>query len=467
MNYVRAITYVGVALALSLAALLLLLARDDDATLAPPSVIAINRLPVSDIAAVAVTNGRGAYGFIVAPDGAIQLLAQPQIAGADDARDEMQAFIFQMSKLSASRALPSPGDLSPYGLAEPQAQVSLFLRDGRKLRLQLGHASPTGDQYYLRKEGDKQVFLIGKLNAELMLRARTDYLNRQLVPHIDAQTIDRLQSIRLQSRDEPATDWRIAHDSNGSFRLTQPVSAPVRTDYVFSQLLQGLSGLRADHFVSLADASAQSWSAPPAHRLELQLDGQRHQITFTPDGRGGYLVRRDADAAVFALARENAGFLSTTYRDLLGDHVYNTGVAALESVEFMRDAGSPPMELRLGGWGAQLSGTFQGRSVSGGQVDQALAPLFAIGIVAEVGHTPQALSQVQTALAYPPVARVIIRKRDGTQDHIEFFRKDDRQSFVRLNGAVDFITYTSAAGALEQSLMSLRPMEGAAAKPGS
>lgn len=468
MNYyTRAIAFASAALLLSLVALVLLLANAKDTPATQPQAIPIVELPVSDIAAVAINNPHGAYGFILAQDGNIQLLAQPEIAHADYALDAMQAFVFQLSKLTASRAIASPGDLRQYGLDSPQARITIVRKDASKLRLLLGHASPVGDAYYLRKEEGTAVYLIGKRNAEQMLRAQLDYWNRQLLPRIDAQSIDQLDSIELASPGQTATSWRIAHVGNGSFRMTQPVSVPLRADIVFAQLLRGLSELHADRFVALAKPADPLTPAQPPQRLEITFNQQRHTLLFTPDGHGGFLVRSKDGGAVLGLARENAAFLSIPYRDLVGDYVYNTSLAAVQSVAFMREAGGDGIQLTVQGAGAEMVGISQGRSIPAAQLSQAMAPLFAIGIVAEVAHTPQARAQVQAALAQPPTARVVIHKRDGTQDQIAFFPLDAKRSFVRFNGATDFISYTSAADAIEQSLMALRGTGTKTALPGN
>lgn len=456
MNYARATAVAGTTLGLFLVALVLLLWDDKPPAPAAPSVIAVNRLEVGDIAAVAVNNTQGAYGFILAADGAIQLVAEPEIAQARYALNEMQAFVFELSKLSAARSISDPGNLQQYGLDPALARITIVRKDGEKLRLFLGAATPPGDQYYLRKDGDPSVYLIGKSQAERMLRARTDYWDRQLLPRIDAQSVDRLESVQLTAAAQPQNSWRLAPVGNGSFRMTQPVAVSLRADTVFAQLLRPLSELRADRFVALAGNLEGSALLTPTHRLDLVFAGQQHTLLFAPDGQGGSLVRRADGAAVFSLSPDNAAFLSTSYRDLVGEFMYNASMADLQSVTLQRQNERRPFLLTMHGSGLEMVGITEGRSVPAAQLAQSLAPLLAIGIVGEVASTAQARVQVQEAVARPALTQVVIRKRDGSQDDIAFFPFDDQRSFVRINGAVDFISYTSAAQAIAQSLRSLQ-----------
>ncbi|MEO8408964.1 MAG: DUF4340 domain-containing protein, partial [Propionivibrio sp.] len=254
MNYRQALAASSATVVVFAVALVLLLASDRQAPVAAAAIQVINDVNVAEIAAVAVNNRSGAYGLMIAPEGTVNLVAEPEIAGAEYSQEEMQGFVHLLAKLTASQtieALAAPDHLVDFGLAQPQAKLALILKDGSTLRFRLGNATPVGDTYYFQKEGEPRVYLIGKLAAELMLRARTDYWERQLLPRLDAQTVDRLQSISLASVGNLAQNWRLEHLGASAFQLAEPVVAAVNADKVFAQLLLPASAFRPEQFVVL------------------------------------------------------------------------------------------------------------------------------------------------------------------------------------------------------------------------
>jgi hypothetical protein len=82
----------------------------------------------------------------------------------------------QVSGLVNSRARRSfsaeDGDLSPYGLDEPQATIVIAARrDGQITRyeLRLGNLTPTGTAYYVQRQDDPRVHLLNTIALDGLL----------------------------------------------------------------------------------------------------------------------------------------------------------------------------------------------------------------------------------------------------------------------------------------------------------
>lgn len=61
------------------------------------------------------------------------------------------------------------GDLADFGLAEPQAEVTLGLSDGTTVSFTVGDQSPTRTDYYVRKENDPDIHLVAASNIDGLL----------------------------------------------------------------------------------------------------------------------------------------------------------------------------------------------------------------------------------------------------------------------------------------------------------
>jgi len=459
MRYTRMLAFSSLAFLIS-SALLILLFR----TGTPPkpgsvasgkAVYEINALNVADISAVAVRNHTGAYGIIIGAGGTTTLVSEPEITGADYSQEEMQAFIFILSKLSTAQALDTKGTLAEFGLDEPLARISLILKDSQTLRFSLGSQSPVSEDYYFRKEGDERVYLIGKVTADLMLRSRLDYWNRQLLPKIATESIEDLKGISLSAKSGATRTWRLEHEGDFSFRLTEPVSVPLKADTVFSLLVLPLSSFYPQAFVALSDDLSIYGLDKPDYKLTVAYADGTFAVHFSPDGKGGYYAAKAGSAAVFQVSEEGADFLSVTYRELLGDYIYNGDIATAESIEYGGLPGSVPLTLSILGEDGQSYGIMNGISIPGARLAKALEPLYHIGITGESQRDAASQEAARKAAKQAPQATVRIKNRNGTTDVLEFLPANETRSFVRVNGNIYFTAYTQAAEAIEAALATL------------
>ena len=61
--------------------------------------------------------------------------------------------------MTANRTIEEhPESLAAYGLDKPSARATAYLKDGEELTFLLGNKTPTGNNYYLMKEGDPAVY---------------------------------------------------------------------------------------------------------------------------------------------------------------------------------------------------------------------------------------------------------------------------------------------------------------------
>ena len=455
-HYWKALILSSIALAIFSVLLAFLMLADSQEPAQPAATIyEINSFSVSEISAVAVNNATGAYGFILSPDGYITVVPEHMTEEDDYSQDEMRAFVFLLSKLSASQAIDDGATATDFGLDQPLARVSIILNDSSTLRFNLGNRSPVDDSYYFQKEGDPRVYLIGKTTASLMLRTRTDFWNKELLPGINTESLDLLQSISLMSEEINSRNWRIEHKGDFSYQLVEPLTIPIKTDNVFSMLLLPLSTLEPEQFLGLSEDLVPYGLNKPDYTLTVTHGDKTQALLFSRDGQGGFHATRRGRSGIFGIPEDRLEFLSLGYRELIGDYIYNGSMASVDTIEFIRPSTRISYRLALLGEGAQLYGIIDGQSIPYGQVTTALTPLYTIGIVGEASHDGNHKEEIHKALERPAHARVKITKRDGTVDILEFHPMNESLSFIQINGDVSFTTYTLAAQAIEDALVGL------------
>ena len=451
-QYREALILSSIALALcSVLLALLLLADSKESVPQTATIYEINSFSVADISAVAVNNATGAYGFILGPEGYITVVPEQEAEGDDYSQEELRAFVFLLSKLSASQAIDG-GAAAEFGLDQPLARISMILKDSNTLRFFLGNQSPVDDSYYFQKEGDPRVYLIGKTTAGLMLRGRLDYWNKELLSGMTTESLELLRSVSLWSAKHIPQNWTLTHPGDFSFLLTEPFILNVKTDNVFSKIILPLTTLRPGQFLGLSDDLASFGLDKPEYTLTITHGDTTQVLLFSQDGQGGFHASRKGKSGVFSIPGERLEFLNLSYRELIGDYIYNGSMASVDTIELIRPLSELSYRLSLFGEGAQLYGIMNGQSIPYTEVTSALKPLYEIGIVAEARQSENHDNEVKTALERSAHTSIHITKRDGTKDILEFHSMDEALSLVRINENISFTAYTRAAQAIEESL---------------
>jgi hypothetical protein len=74
-----------------------------------------------------------------------------------------------------------PASLADFGLEKPAAQVSLTLKDGKQVGIDLGAKSPTGVWVYAREQGKPAVFVLGDSVLREATRPVVDFRDRTIL----------------------------------------------------------------------------------------------------------------------------------------------------------------------------------------------------------------------------------------------------------------------------------------------
>lgn len=451
MNYQKAIYICSTLLLLFslILGILLLNGEEEPKQGTEESSYTIHTIPLSKISALAVKNSRGSYGLMLSQTGRIDLVSKPPLPQEQLSQKEMQGALYMASKLVAVKSLKQVSELSAYGLQEASATISILLRDGSKLRFRLGKQEPINGDYYFYHEGEKSIYLIGKLTADIFLRRPIDYWNKQLLPELLNDSVDKLEEIRLTGASEKGNSWEIKQQKKGEFFLTDPAELKLSSETVFSDLVIPLSALRPEKLESLDQDPSEYGLDQAEHRLEILHNGSRHVLLFQPDGNGAYFLQKEGSPAVFSLSSDAASFLSIAYRDLIGEYAYQGSMAALSTIKIHDKRSGERYNLTVFGEGSDLYAVYKGESIAYTDLSEALTPLYRIGIV---GEAQKAISEEVLQDAFFTLE---IEKRNGTLDRIAFYRKNNDIAYVEINGTVQFLSYIRAADAIVDAMASL------------
>jgi hypothetical protein len=194
-----------------------------------------------------------------------------------------------------------PASLAEFGLDAPQAVVTLTLKDGKQIGLQLGAKNPTGVWVYGREAGKSAVLALPDGVARDATRPVADYRDKTVlafdrggVTGLDITTPE--ETLGLQSAD-------------GAWTLTRPAARPADADVV-GDLLEKLGAARVKAFVAENPASLQPFGLDRPVRLDVHTGRDKDRATKTlllgraDPAKQGIYAMRPGEASVLLLPED-------------------------------------------------------------------------------------------------------------------------------------------------------------------
>jgi uncharacterized protein DUF4340 len=199
-----------------------------------------------------------------------QLLEPVRARGSRSAVDETLATI--LSAKIDREIDPSPKSPADYGLDKPAADVTLTLKDGKTLGLQLGAKNPTGVWVYARDRDKPAVFVLGESVLRDATRPVPDFRDRTIL----AFDVKDVSGFELALPEETLA----AERRDGGWRLTRPTALPADADTI-GEFLDKLAAQKVREFVADSPPSLAPYGLDRPTRLVIQTGKDRDRASRT------------------------------------------------------------------------------------------------------------------------------------------------------------------------------------------
>lgn len=169
-------------------------------------------------------------------------------------------------------AFPDKEQLGDYGLAQPQATITLKTGSGESRVLEMG--SETEKHLHVRRKGESGVLFV---HREISSRFHPDRLafRDRTVLHFDTLNLKRIEAKR------EGGVFESAKKIDGSWRLQKPLKIEADSTNI-DALVQAASGLKAERYLSASVKPEYGLRGPKAHNLRFKVESEP---TFGPDGK--------------------------------------------------------------------------------------------------------------------------------------------------------------------------------------
>ena len=409
--------------------LLLTFEIDNNEKAITEQVVPICDIHVSDIRALAVKNNNGAFGLLVGQGG---ISLEPNKEGARYSLDEMQGYIYIISKMSSMRVIDKIESLADFGFDAPESKLTIIKSDGSKLRFLLGKESDSSGSHYLMQEGGEKIFVVPSNIVKLFLRSKKEFAQRDIIPRLGVDDLERLSKVSIWSKTRASREYTVENRGGYNFILTSPIENSLSAERFFTDIILPLTTLYPDGVVSVDPLLFDS--ANIDYICKVTIDGKEYRILFIRKNNEMYYVKDESKDVVYEIPAERVSFLSNDYLELLSGALYSCNVGRIDSIMFDDIMNNQSNTLYISGSGNEVRAEISGRVIGYKQLMEFVNLLNSFSMSEEVLG--------ESVLPVPePYYTITVNKKDGGRDYIEFVKGSGSQSYLRVNGVINFMVY--------------------------
>jgi len=196
---------------------------------------------------------------------------------------------------------PNPKQPADFGLDKPAADLTLTLKDGKQVGVELGGKNPTGVWVYAREHGKPAVFVLPESVLRDATRPVADFRDRAILA---------FERGDVTGVDIGTDSGTIAIEPDGArWRITRPVALPADTNDM-NDLLDKLGSGRVKEFVAEAPKSRAPYGLDRPLRVSLHTGKDKDRSTRTllvgrfDDEKKGLYAMREGESSVLLLPED-------------------------------------------------------------------------------------------------------------------------------------------------------------------
>ena len=198
---------------------------------------------------------------------------------------------------------PNPKTAADFGLDKPAADLTLTLKDGKTVGVELGAKNPTGVWVYAREHGKPAVFVLGESVLRDATRPVADFRDRTVLA-FDAKDVT---GFEVTTPDQTLAVER----ADKGWRMTRP--APLAADgEVIGEFLDKLAAQKVKEFVADGPVATASYGLDRPTTLTIFTGRDKERVGRTlllgrvDDAKKGLYVMRPGESSVLLVPDEVA-----------------------------------------------------------------------------------------------------------------------------------------------------------------
>ena len=346
-------------------------------------------------------------------------------------QDYMQNICTYMSELTAEKDYgeATGENKTMYGLDSPN---SITLSDGSsEYKIYVGSISPTGDFYYIMKDGINNVYTVPSLEGSVLKTSRMMLKSKDLIPYGDNE----LKEIIVKRDGKTAFDITFDPESY-QWSLPDEYKNLTFDQTAVSPMTTSLTRLEAEEILeeNLDNLSKYGFDKPVAEVIVKGLDGTEKTILISDykadSNPYSYVLLKDSNQ-VETYYTSDLDFINYTPVNFLLDSISLANLYTIDSFEFVLGDISNSFEISM----EDTKLSCNGEEINFTDVET--STLFQNFFNALASFTLTDADVSADPVLENPLLSAVFHNQDGTQTSLDLVKKDDENCYVFIDGKYD------------------------------
>lgn len=291
-----------------------------------------------DISSVSVLHKEGNLNVKVDKKNSNNGSNQYTYSGSDKGTDSysqsvMGDFISAMTSFVGCTPVTGNGDISQYGLTDPQFTVTINKTDGSSSVILIGNLSPDPSYCYVCAQGSSSVYLVSSVKYAVASKVAKDFIDARVL-NVALPDIATVRFVRKTDSLNLIANC-IYDDSTESctFRFTEPFE--IESSSYFDRLIEHICDLEANEYEdSGSDNITKFGLSSPEYRITLKTKaGREVKLEFSSAINGFYYGRMNGEGKIFKISSGRLESLSSPLLVLINDYVFYETCDNVDSIE--------------------------------------------------------------------------------------------------------------------------------------
>ncbi len=249
---------------------------------------------------------------------------------------------YSFANLEAERIIEeeTPEDLTPYGLADPEAVAHVSLQDGTKHTVYVGSKTPAGNTYYLMLDDDPKIYEVWLSHGDHFKYAIDDLRDKSL-PSVDAMDFAYLKIDKKDGRPIEITLNDKQSDEQASFglglwKMIKPYKEPMGVDGdAIQKFLESVPTFTIQEFVEDGVEDFAKYGLDEESATEFifkDSENTLHLILGKEYGEGKVYFRTPDSQSVYGMDKSKLDFMDIKPFKLVEKFAYIVSIDDVDKV---------------------------------------------------------------------------------------------------------------------------------------
>ncbi|MBR2914046.1 MAG: DUF4340 domain-containing protein [Oscillospiraceae bacterium] len=351
-------------------------------------------------------------------------------------------------------------NLDKYGLAKPDAQITMHYEDGTKFSMSIGMESPLDNVYTYAQVGD-DVYLVKSSPMENYRKETTFFLSTTILEEPEQSDYPIVESVRIEREDLEYDIYLEYVEEDEDASQGGAVASHVMREPVFAYLTpdkstdvtNGMFGLYAAQVVAAHPTDDELEDAgilEPFCTVTMKCDNGKTYSLYLGDtyqtesgDQKCYYAYLDGVDVLYGVSADNAVWATMKPGDITSENILNTYVWDIATL----DVSANGKKIRFEGEGDKDSYEVKKDGVA---CDKERFRLFYRFLLYVYGEELYLDGEIPDAA---PDTSIHVVTQDGSEDIlVEFYKLDNLNALVVINGQPTYKTRASSMEAIEKNI---------------